>query len=323
MPPQPSYTDDLKRMRSLLIVTALQKRQDIEAMRRVQSCDALLTWEPLENLMIDDQVWAYAVARNGYNPKLVFCHPDVIMREPMTCLYYRGLTGLSQKAAKHYVGAIEQIEAGAPNARLNANKALKIARTYNMFVCSIINASADWTLENGRRTIIATLGISLDGVMRNQIGDVAEERLRSLIVEWLLDRSLVVEPVLAKSELAQELPARYTLSDGAIMEFRSEPDISFQREGRLLAVIEIKGGVDPAGALERLGAAKKSFGDSRASSPHCKCFYVAGVLTPEVRARIEMDAMFEKAYDLTQLLTDPAAKDEFLTEIFHHTLRLL
>jgi len=36
-----------------------------------------------------------------------------------------------------------------------------------------------------------------------------------------------------------------------------------------------------------------------------------------------MDAMFEKAYDLTQLLTDPAAKDEFLTEIFHHTLRLL
>ena len=40
----------------------------------------------------------------------------------------------------------------------------------------------------------------------------------------------------------------------------SEPDIPLiNTDGSTIAVIEIKGGTDPAGALEQYGATKKSF----------------------------------------------------------------
>ena len=41
-----------------------------------------------------------------------------------------------------------------------------------------------------------------------------------------------------------------------------------------MAVIEVKGGTDSAGALERYGAAKKSFEHAIEVSPRCKNFYI-------------------------------------------------
>jgi len=317
-----SYTDELRRMRSLLIVTSLQKRQDLKAMKLVEEFPDDLTWD-LTLLMIDAKVWDYAINANEYDPRLVFCHPQVLLWRPATSLYYRGLTGLSQKAARDYVGAIGGLESGNPRARIDKAKALKIARTYNTFICSIITGSTDWTLDNGRRTVLATLGISIDGTIRNRIGDVAEERVRSLVVRWLIDNDLLESPILTPDQLPQGLPADYTLKTGVLMRFRPEPDISFFRSGALLAVVEIKGGIDPAGALERLGAAKKSFDDAKEQSRHCKCFYLAGVLTDETVARIQNDPVFERAFDITEVLTQASAMDRFLTELFHHTLRII
>ena len=44
----------------------------------------------------------------------------------------------------------------------------------------------------------------------------------------------------------------------------------------LIATIEIKGGKDPAGALERLGAIQKSFEET---PPGCENMLIAGVIT--------------------------------------------
>ena len=51
-----------------------------------------------------------------------------------------------------------------------------------------------------------------------------------------------------------------------------------------MATIEIKGGKDPAGALERLGAMQKSF---EATPAQCVNFLVAGVVTAEMRKRLD------------------------------------
>lgn len=317
------YTDDLRLIKSLLIVTSLQKRKDLQAIKLIKEFSSELTWKPFSNLLIDKDVWKYAVEKQGYDPKLVFCHPDVLTYKPATSVYYRGLCGLSLKAAKNYFGAVEPLEAGNPRARLGNEKALKMARTYNTFICSIIKNSTDWTLENGYRTIIATLGITIDGIMRNKVGEIAEERIRTQILEWLLERSLIVEPSLTKNQLSENIPSVCSLKGNVIMRFGSEPDISFSRDDVLLAVVEIKGGIDPAGALERYGAATKSFQHSIHVSPRCKNFYLGAVFTPELERRISTDRLVEKTFNIIEILDDPEKRQHFFNELFHHTLRLI
>jgi len=222
-----TYTEKLRLVKSLLIVTSLQKRKDLKAINLIQEYGKELHWKPLEHLLIEQQIWKYAVENKDYDPKFVFCHPNILLSHPTTSLYYRGLCGLSIKAAKDYFGSVENLEAGNPRARIDNDKALKMARTYNAFICSIVKNSTDWTLENGTRTIIATLGISIDGAMRNKIGTIAEERINTLILEWLIDHDLITDPKLTKEDIYENIPNLCTLRGDVAMRFGSEPDISF------------------------------------------------------------------------------------------------
>ncbi len=317
------YSNELRLIKSLLIVTSLQKREDLKAKNLILKFDKELDWASLENLMIDKEVWNYIHNERGYDPKLVFCHPQILLYNPVTSLYYRGLCGLSIKGAKHYVGAIENLEKGNPRARIDYDKALKMARTYNTFISSIIKNSTTWTLENGYRTIIGTLGITLDGIMRNEVGKIAEERIKTLILEWLNSRNLIIEPSLKDDSIYPDLSYEFLLRNGINMKFGSEPDISFFRGEELLAVIEIKGGTEPAGALERYGAATKSFHHSLENSKRCRNFYLAAIFTNELKRRINEDRLVEKAFDIMTILDNPKNRTEFFQEVFHHSLRII
>lgn len=230
-------------------MTSLQRREDVTARQAVERFPVQLSWEPLEELLIDREVWDSTGER--YDPRFIFCHPDLLIAAPIASLYYRGLSGLSLKAVAGYVGEVAKIERGSGAARLSRDKAAKINRTYNTFICSIIKNSAAWTLDNGSRTIIATLGITLDGVMRNRIGDVAEQRVRSMVLEFLFENDLIVQPRLTREEILDDFPGQGELPEGVLIKFGSEPDISFSRlteaGPELLAIVEIKGGTDPAG----------------------------------------------------------------------------
>ena len=231
------------------------------------------------------------------------------------------------KAAKTYFGSIENLEKGKQKTNLGEKKALKMARIYNTFICTVIKGSSDWTLENGKRTIIATLGITLDGIMRNKVGTIAEERVRTLVFEWLKEKNLVVRPSKKELDSMIDLPVICELKDNIFMKFSSEPDISFfLKTGdleTLLAVIEIKGGIDPAGALERYGAATKSFQHALKESQRCKNFFLSAVFTPELKNRIKGDRLVENYYDIIDIFEKPAVEEEFFRELFHYSLRLI
>jgi hypothetical protein len=316
-----SYEDELRKAKSLIIVTALQLRRDTKAIQAIEAFVEKVSWKPLSNLMISQLAWDH-VKRRKLEPKFVFCHPRILQDSPFTSLYYRGLSALSIKAMNSYCGGVESLESG--KAKLGGEKALKMARIYNAFTCSVIENSQEWTLENGRRSIIATLGISLDGTVRNKIGTIAEQRIRALIVEWLVGNKLVVSPKLPDEKILdyEKIPRLLQLKKGITMEFRSEPDVSFRKEKELLAVIEIKGGIDPAGALERYGAGTKSFQNAVKESPHCKNFYLGAVFTPELERRINADRLVEKTFNIIDIVAEPAKRDEFFDEVFNHTLRL-
>lgn len=319
-----SYRDELRHIRSLLIVTALQKRKDLKAISVIEQFRTRLKWRPLERLMIDQEVWDYAVRERSIPAKLVFCHPDILRNDPRTSVYYRGLCALSLKAAKDYFGDVRRLEQSDGKATLSPDKALKMARTYNTFICSIIKNSTDWTLENGYRTVVATLGITLDGVMRNRVGDIAEERVRSMIVEWLWAKGLIAAPRGSSEEPGSGgRGGTFQLKKDVIMQFGSEPDVSFRRGADVPAVLEIKGGIDPAGALERYGAATKSFQSGVAQSRRCKNFYLGGVFTEELERRIQNDRLVEQTFNIVELLRSKRERARFFKELFHHTLRLV
>lgn len=221
----------------------------------------------------------------------------------------------------------EGIERAGGAVRFPHEKALKISRTYNTFICSIIKNSADWTLENGYRTIIATLGITLDGVMRNKIGDVAEQRVRGMVLEFLFENDLIVEPRLTREEILDNIPGQCELPARVLLKFGAEPDISFSRVteagAELLAIVEIKGDTDPAGALERYGAAIKSFQDALTKNSRCKNFFLSAVYTAELERRIHEDRLVEKYFNLIEILEKSEERQTFFRELFHFTLRLL
>ena len=82
-------------------------------------------------------------------------------------------------------------EDGTRTNPIRKETAQRVARLYNTMISSIIEGSSAWTLDNGYRNILATMGITLDGMFRNRIGDVAEALVKSRIVSWLEDRQIL------------------------------------------------------------------------------------------------------------------------------------
>ncbi len=85
-----------------------------------------------------------------------------------------------------------------------------------------------------------------------------------------------------------------------------------------MATIEIKGGKDPAGALERLGAMQKSFEET---PPGCVNMLIAGVITSEMKSRLENMGV-SRVFLLDDLAHDGRDWIDFLNEVFHYTVRI-
>ena len=251
--------------------------------------------------MIGPKAWGHA-ASLGVRPQCVFAHPNILMDHPVASRYYRGIALLSQKQVARLAAPVVSWEDGSRRKPIELEAALRVTS-------SIIEGSIDWTLDNGYRNILATMAIGLDGMIKNRIGQNAEQLVKMRIAEWVKDRTLL---------LSTDPPRRFLLERDTWMIFGSEPDIEFVREGRTVATIEIKGGKDPAGALERLGAVQKSFSET---SPGCVNFLVAGVVTEQMRNRLDNMGVVQ-----TFLLDDIADSgrewERFVNELFHHTLRL-
>ena len=297
-------------LRSRLLADIISERADQKLGKVIRHYSDYLNFTPIEDFMISQNAWTHT-SKLGVEPKLVFAHPDILQAAPKTSAYYRGIALLSRKRVAQGAGIVTDWEEGDRKAKVPKDKAISVARFYNVVISSIIEGSTDWTLDNGYRNILAATGISLDGMFRNKIGSDAEALIKNRILSWLKVKSLVFQ--------LQSGDGTYSLPMNTQMRYGSEPDIAFKRDDRLIATIEIKGGTDPAGALERLGAMTKSFAET---PPGCINFLVAGVITPEMRSRLnEMGVV--KVYELGELSEDGEMWEEFTTEVFHHAVRVM
>lgn len=160
----------------------------------------------------------------------------------------------------------------------------------------------------------ATAGTKIDGSWRNQIGDEGERVIRTILFDGLVVNNEVssvsckgnTEKVTAKSidSLRERIGEEQTLNlvNGYSMIFSSEPDIAIKDDtNNTVGVIEIKSGIDPAAALERLGAMLKSFENTLAEYPNAVTILVASCITDEVQKRLMASMMVRATYVTTTI----------------------
>ena len=259
--------------------------------------------------MISEKAWKY-VEESGIDPKRVFAHPDLLYHHPETSEYYRGIALLSRKRVAAIATSVDTWEDPERKSQVRKGKCEEVARLYNTVISSIIEGTTDWTLDNGYRNIIANIGIGLDGSIRNLIGQDAEHIVKDRIRDWLDSRGLITE--------RDERGTEFKLPRGYSMYYGSEPDIEFKKDGNVISTIEIKGGTDPAGALERLGAVQKSF---EATPPGSINLLVAGIVTAEMKQRLNSLGI-RKYFLLDEFAQDGKVWIDFLNEVFHHVVRI-
>ncbi len=300
-------------IRSTLMSERIRQRTDQVLRKLVESFAASLVFSPFEELMISEQAWKL-ITDSEIDPKLVFAHPKLLQEYPQTSQYYRGIALLPQKRVADIAVPIASWEDGTRKTPIGDEQSLKVARLYNAAISSIIEGTTNWTLEDGYRNIIANMGIGLDGTFRNIIGQDAEKLVKTRIKNWLKSEGLILKE--------DDSGTQFELPRGYGMRFGSEPDVLFrfrtEKQSEDVATIEIKGGKDPAGALERLGAMQKSF---EATPANCVNFLVVGVVTEEMRSRLNAKGIV-KVFLLDELAHDGEPWTRFLNEVFHYTVRI-
>lgn len=295
--------------------------------------DALYDWSSRAEWGIGEDAFSY-IGSTSLSYIQVFCHPKALREHPDLVAYYRNTAVLSQKSVKYLTGIdAKKYEADQPsNIILSSADAQKLARLFNEHITLIIDSSVlTLTSQELEGLLLASTGAQIDGSWRNRIGEEAEKVVQRLIVKEGVQRGVV--HAFIKREQSRIVPfteqtAELILSEisdyrGVMltnktsMLFSSEPDIALiSQDGSTLAVIEVKGGIDPAGALERYGAAKKSFDKVRVASSDAVTIFIANSITSEVRQRLQSDKNVTKYFDLAKVLNDPETGEQFISYIF-------
>lgn len=210
---------------------------------------------------------------------------------------------------------------------LSYERALLLCQLFNTHVSTIIESTLTFSQRDLDALLFASAGAQINGSWLNAIGSEAEMVVKRLLSSYLVKRGLVVGLLDKKGRsltldevedliriLADIRVIR--LLNGTSVVFGAEPDIALLAPtGRTKAVIEVKGGKDPAGALERYGAAKKSFEKTLEDNPDAITIYLASCITDEVERRLAEDATVQQVFNLTVLLGDEAQRNDFLAYI--------
>ncbi len=262
-----------------------------------------LAWAPRQ-LGISEKAWTRIIHR-GIKPVIVFAHPEVLTKIPRAVAYYRMLAMVSQKS----MARVGLTTAGYEVSRgiLTLEHAGALAGHLNHIISNLVEAddsidSREFDLWRGMAA-----GSQAQGSWGNTKGDRAEIVVRGILRRRIREKGLA----LAESADASQLE----LLDERLAVFADEPDFALYRSDKIEVAIEIKGGIDTAAVLERVGAAVKSLGRAKRENPDAiTILVVQGVsMTPRAYEDLEgnRDAV-NRWFLVEDVLDDSAVRDELL-----------
>jgi hypothetical protein len=212
-----------------------------------------LEWNVTE-LNISQKAWNKVIHR-GIKPVVIFAHPEILKQILSAVSYYRMLAMVSQKSMNQVGLPTKQYEDGKiPKSKV----ALAIAQHLNKIISMLIELDEKLDAREFDLWRGMTAGSQAQGSWQNNKGDIIEGVIRDIIQHRLREKHLIV----SKDELT------LSLNDGRIVTFSDEPDIGFYQEEKIIAALEIKGGIDKAAVLERIGAAVKSLIRAKEENPN-------------------------------------------------------
>lgn len=276
-------------------------------------------WSDLAALGITPSAWSH-VQKRAIAPCRVFCYPDVITSAPFLVDYYLSVCGLPKKG-KQQLTSIARRSAGRAGSGNASSRALAISQQFNSYMSSLIDADPKFRVDDVLLLGAMNFGTQVNGSWRNEIGAAGDRRVKELIATYFLDAQLVTK-LKGKGETDLGLESwgpianlqSIVLVNGFAITFGSDPDVSLRSpEGVLEAAIEVKAGLDRAGALERYGAAKKSFDRALQENKASSTIYLASCITEGVRKAIANDRLVRREFDLSEVFINPKAREEFLT----------
>jgi len=235
-----------------------QKLHEWELMEVAEQIDEIkgesLNWDR-NRLEISDKAWNKVIHR-GIKPIIVFAHPDVLMNVSRSTGYYRMLAMVSQKSMNQVgLSTIRYEEGQSPK----VETAEVIAQHLNKIISKLVEAdekidAREFDLWRGMAA-----GSQAQGSWQNTKGRKMEVVIQGIIRRRLRESGLVSEEIDDKP--------RIVLADRRVVVFADEPDIGFYQDDEIVAAVEVKGGIDKAGVLERVGAAIKSLSRSKEENP--------------------------------------------------------
>lgn len=270
------------------------------AIERIQG--ELLDWD-LDALGISQDAWDKIIHR-GIKPVVVFAHPEVLTDLPRAVAYYRTLAMVSQKSmARIGVNSarFEQRDVLPP-----AESALLIAQSLNDIISRLVEADERIDVREFDIWRGMAAGSQAQGSWQNAKGKRVETEVKRLIQNRLAEMGLV--------ERQSPGGLQIQLTDGRKVVFSDEPDIGIFDESTILAAIEVKGGIDAAGVLERVGAAMKSLSRAKEDNPDSATILVLQEVSLTETAQIDLHNNCEIVnhwFTLEQLRGDTPDREEF------------
>jgi hypothetical protein len=219
----------------------------------------------LEKLNISIKAWNKTIHR-GIKPIRLFVHPEIILQNPKRIAYYRMLAMVSQKSMSRVGISLNRYEAKGNT--LDYEMATTIVKHLNKIICFLIEQdkiidSREFDIWRGM-----TAGSQAQGSWQNTKGAKVEFLIKELIIDRVHDKDLVT------GEEQHGKGFIFILNDGRTLAFGTEPDVGIFKDDLIQVAIEIKGGIDSAGVLERFGAVLKSLRRAKQLNPKSKTILI-------------------------------------------------
>lgn len=336
MPKVPeTVTKESYLLKSTFFYDRLRQNGYFELFLQIQALSSIegskLKWDKRADWKISDEAWN-VIQTNGIDPMIVFVHPKILQMNPTYLKYYRSVAMLPQKGLKtiSHVSNIDKIENGNIEAgTLSSTTIDRLVKTINEVLSLVVSLATDINEKKIEGMMYATAGTNIDGSWRNSIGAEGERVIRSLMFKELHkqkevssiqyrnglieDNSVFKEDAVLKNF---ESVKALNLKNGYSILFASEPDITmYDASGNIVGVIEIKSGLDPAGALERLGAMLKSFENTIAEYPNAVTILVASCITDEVQSRLGASMLVRQTFITTEITSSDSNKRKFVNRM--------
>jgi hypothetical protein len=213
-----------------------------------------LIWNKLA-LGISENAWNKIIHR-GIKPVIVFAHPELLQTILGSTAYYRMLAMISQKSMSQVGCSVTSFETGTKFP--DKEKADFLASHLNQIISHLIETDENLNAREFDIWRGMSAGSQAQGSWQNTKGEQAEILLRGIIEKRINGKSL-----------AKEITStQIVLKNGKIIAFSAEPDISVWENGLIRIVVEVKGGIDTAAVLERVGAAIKSLKRAKEENPN-------------------------------------------------------